>query len=267
MKNITFNIALASSLFALSSLSQAITTESATQFFDRYQALSSNFDAAVVDLYADEGQLLSSRRSADGSEQTMALPFSSLKAMLPKLLVSAKQAGDVSDYSNVRVALLDETSAKITATRYSNLNCFSDDSYYMVVQESDTGKLAITEEHSVTLAQGLCETNKALIGTLSATADAYNAQLPAMVDADTELSSVTAQGTSMAYNYKLVGLAAEDIVDNLADVLREGVVQSSCDMNPSKTLLERGATLVFNYTSLDDVLMDTVLVKQADCEG
>jgi hypothetical protein len=246
-------------------MAQAITVDSATEFFENYQTLSKRFDPAVAELFAEDGKLLSTRLGRDGTRQELSMPFANIKPMLPKLMNAAKASGDVSEYSNVQVELLDEEKAKITATRFSGLNCFSDDSYYMVVRD-DAGDIEIVEEYSVTLEQGRCETNKALIGTLAATAEAYNAQLPAMIDQDTELTSVTAQETNLAYNYKFVSLAYDEMVDDLAGALRDGVVESSCSMATSKTLLERGAQLVFNYTSSDDVLAATLNVSQIDCE-
>jgi hypothetical protein len=123
---------------------------SALDFFKKGQERARAFDPAVADMYADSATISTRRVFADGTEKTLSMTGAKYKERLKALLPVARDRGDTSKYSNISV-IIEGSRAKIKATRYSELKNYTDDEYFMVVEETSPGVLHVVEEHTMTV--------------------------------------------------------------------------------------------------------------------
>lgn len=132
-----------------------VSEEAVLRFFTEYQELSDAFDARIKKLYADDAMVKFSRTLATGGVQRMEFTGVQWKKLLPEMIPISKKLGDISRYSNVRVTL-DGAQARIDADRYSEVGCYTDTGYYIVVGESGDGDLLINEEYAETIQESKC---------------------------------------------------------------------------------------------------------------
>lgn len=125
------------------------------EFFERYVSLSSSFDQAVVDLYADDARIIGYRRYPHGLERRMELTGTEWKELLRKIMPVARLRNDRSTYSNIRITA-EAGAYRIKADRYSMQKCYTDKGYYMRVAAQPDGTLQIVEEYSETQPQSEC---------------------------------------------------------------------------------------------------------------
>jgi hypothetical protein len=116
----------------------------ARSLFDRYVALGAAYDVAVADLYADSAFIKNTRRSPDGQARTMTMPALTYKSLIRQVMPQAKQAGDLSTYSEVKF-VPDGDRVRIEATRYSELKKYSSP-FLLVVGPAENGTWLILEE-------------------------------------------------------------------------------------------------------------------------
>ncbi len=118
--------------------------EHARQLFDRYVALGAAYDEAVADLYADSAFIKNTRRYPDGQSRSMTMPALTYKSLIRQVMPQAKEAGDLSTYSDVKF-IPDGERVRIEATRYSELKKYSSP-FALVVGPSEDGTWLIFEE-------------------------------------------------------------------------------------------------------------------------
>jgi hypothetical protein len=116
----------------------------ARTLFDRYVALGAAYDEAVADLYADSAFIKNTRRSPDGQARSMTMPALTYKSLIRQVMPQAKQAGDLSTYSEVKF-VPDGDRVRIEATRYSELKKYSSP-FLLVVGPTESGTWLILEE-------------------------------------------------------------------------------------------------------------------------
>lgn len=75
---------------------------------------------------------------------------------------------------------------------------------------------------------------------------------PMMVDSDTRLDAVTADGDRLHYRYTLLNASVEDLdVEATRRVLAPVVEQQAREMSFLKLLMDKGATISFHYNDKD----------------
>lgn len=129
--------------------------DSARAFFEKYITLGDAYDPGLAELYADSAIIRSSRRYPDGQQRVLELSGTKWKALLIASLPLAKARDDKSTYMNVQITTTAAT-ARISATRYSELKCYTDTGYYMVIERRPDAEYRIVEEYSETQPQSNC---------------------------------------------------------------------------------------------------------------
>lgn len=119
---------------------------SVKEFFRGYVEMGENFDVSSADLYLNSAIIRNLRRYPDGSEKSMQLNGAQWKELIIKVMPLAKTRGDKSTFSHIIISI-DGKQAKIKANRYSNLKCYTDIGYFMIIELQPDGKYKIIEEY------------------------------------------------------------------------------------------------------------------------
>ena len=127
----------------------------ASAFFLRYIELSDKFDIEVTELYSDKAKIHTYRVYPHGLERAIELSGVQWKQLITRVMPMAKEQNDKSSFINISVSKQGD-GYKIKADRYSELKCYTDRGYYMVLEPSMTGKLLIVEEYMETQPQTNC---------------------------------------------------------------------------------------------------------------
>jgi len=198
-------------------------------FFNEYQRLISEFDVSVNKMYADDAKIMGARKKPDGTEESMTIDGAQWKTIIMASMERAKKIGDCSEYSQV-VIDVNGDEARISAKRYSHVDCFTDDRFYMVVKSAVDNQLQIVEQFMETPAQSSCKESKTdLPEFLQTTVKMINEQLPAKIDAETQLVRTSADGNKLTYHYVLINYTSDTLTtDEATAKLSPVVVQQSC---------------------------------------
>lgn len=154
-KTSIFFIAISLLMLSSSVLANNATEKSAVIFFEKYISLGDNFDEAVADLYSDNAKISAIRRYPNGLKKVMEIDGSKWKFLVKKSMPLGKARGDISKFTNIKITLKG-TKAKIKADRYSELKCYVDRGYYMVIERDKSGNYLIVEEYMETQPQSDC---------------------------------------------------------------------------------------------------------------
>ena len=128
---------------------------SVKEFFQEYIGMGENFDTSIADLYLDSAIIRNLRRYPNGSEKSMQLTGVQWKALITKVMPVAKARGDKSTFSHIIISI-DGKQAKIKANRYSNIKCYTDTGYFMIIERQSDGKYKIVEEYMETQPNSDC---------------------------------------------------------------------------------------------------------------
>jgi hypothetical protein len=139
----------------LGGCSQRLTEAKANEFFDRYASLQEQYSVAMIRLFSDNAKVILSRRTADESVQFLMMSGAEWKATIAETIDHERSIGDYSSYEDVSVQIEGAT-ARISAKRYSNLRCYYDEQFYLVVQMDQSGELEIIEMRADTQAESSC---------------------------------------------------------------------------------------------------------------
>ncbi|MFK7996717.1 MAG: hypothetical protein AB8B87_21450 [Granulosicoccus sp.] len=223
-------------------------------FFEQYQRLSFEFDTSVVTMYADDAKIMGARKKADGTEEKMTIDGTRWKTIIAASMDQAKQVGDRSEYRDVDIELT-EGRGKITATRYSTVDCFTDERFYMVVEDAGDNKLQIIEQFMETPVKSLCENSEPdLPEFLQSTVKMINEQLPAVIDAETHLVKTSAEGSQLTYHYVLVNYTSMTLsTDDAAAKLEPLVIHQSCNSPNMRPILDQDGLITYIYRGADSV--------------
>lgn len=236
-------------------------------FFSEFETLNSQFDVAVADRYSDSAKITGIRIQADGTEKTIVFDGKKWKQLIRDLMGLAKERGDSSKYSNVKVTA-DGDMAKITASRYSALKCYQDNDYYLVVKAIDD-RMEIIEEFSKSPQQSACENapkedDLALI--LRATVLAVSKQLPVMLDSDTKLEKISSEGAVLTYDYELVNFLSTEVDKVGLDAgLSTTLIKQACSTPGLKSIMEKGGTLSYRYSGKDKLRVTELRIDKKSC--
>jgi len=250
------------------SASHAADKADVEQLFEEYQRLSSEFDVSINKLYSNDAKIMGARKKPDGTEESMTIDGQHWKTIISASMERAKQIGDYSEYKDVVIELTDDT-AKINATRYSVVDCFEDERFYMVVKPDENNQLKIVEQFMETAAQSSCEgSEKNLPEFLQSTVKMINEQLPAKIDAETQLVRTSADGTRLTYHYVLVNHTSKTLTtDEATAQLQPIVIQQSCASPNLRPILDQNGSVSYIYTGSDATQIVKLEVDKSACSG
>ncbi len=236
----------------IASASQAADKAEFLAFFNDYQRLISEYDVSVNQMYADDAKIMGARKKPDGTEESMTIDGAKWKTIVLASMERAKNIGDRSEYSEIDIDVNGDE-ARISASRYSHVDCFHDDRFYMVVKATADGSLQIVEQFMETPAQSNCEESKTdLPKFLQTTVKMINQQLPAKIDAETQLVRTSADGNKLTYHYVLINYTSDTLTtDEATAKLSPVVVQQSCSSPNLRPILDQNGSLSYIYTGSD----------------
>ena len=241
-------------LFLLPFTANAATEKQYIDFFKKYESLGQAYDTSVSELYSDKAVLRALRKMPDGKNRILQMDGSKWKSAIKDTMEIAKQRGDQSEFSNISVSV-DGNKAKISASKYSTIKCFTDNKYYMQVEEQSDGTLQIIEESMESPMESSCKNtaNNDLDLVLQGAAKMINKQLPLMVDSDSKLVKATAEGKTLTYHYTLIKYSADDLdPEALKETLKPMVTQQTCTMPNLRPVVDKGATIRYQYNGNDE---------------
>lgn len=237
-------------------------------FFENYEFLTDNYDSDISELYLDDAELSVDITMEDGSVEHHSISGAGYKNLIPELAYGARLDNEIQTFSSIRVVLLSENRARITANRYVQSECFVDSEYYMEV-ERHSSEWLIAKEYQHSRMVSNCERNErtdALTTALFDLADSTNLRLPAKVDANTILDKVGVDGHSLTYHYRLLRLTVAEVVPaQFTAMMKTRLIEKSCTSSNLRPLLDDGAELNFSYSDVNGRLMSEVVVLSEDC--
>ncbi len=254
-------------VFLLPFSANAATEKQYMDFFKKYESLGQAYDASVSELYSDKAVLRALRKMPDGKNRILQMDGSKWKSAIKDTMEIAKQRGDQSEFSNISVSV-DGNRAKISASRYSTIKCFTDNKYYMQVEEQSDGTLQIIEEFFESPVESSCKNmaNNDLDLVLQGAAKFLNKQLPIMVDSDSKLVKATSEGKTLTYHYTLIKYAANDLDPvALKESLTPMVTKQTCTMPNLRPVVDRGATIRYLYNGNDAKEILAINVRKSNC--
>ncbi|MCB1937353.1 MAG: hypothetical protein KDF59_15605 [Nitrosomonas sp.] len=129
--------------------------ETPIEFFQKIVNLARNFDNSAIQYYSDDAKIHAYRRYPHGLERSMEFTGTQWKQVMELVMPVAKTRNDRSSYSDVRVVKSGEN-YKIKATRYSELKCYTDTGYYLVIEPDGNGSFRVIEQYMETQPQSDC---------------------------------------------------------------------------------------------------------------
>lgn len=121
-------------------------SQSPDELFEHYNELAVKFDPSLGSLYFDDAKIHAYRIYPHGLERVMEFSGVKWKNMMPQIMRMSGAKNDISRYSNIVISNL-ESGYKIKADRYSELKCYTDTGYFMIVKPNANGELLIAEEY------------------------------------------------------------------------------------------------------------------------
>ena len=246
----------------------ALDNKEALDFFNRYIALTTNFDDSVSLLYSDKAKIHTYRRYPHGLERVADMTGAQWKELMVKAMSLAKQRGDISEYNNVAFSV-NGNKIKIKADKYSLLKCYTEKGYYMVIEQDEKKDFKIIEEYMETQPQSDCENayNEDLQSLLQKTKNQIKNHLPIIVDAETRLDNVKVIKSMFQYQYTLVNYALEELdVVETRSALIPIVKNQACSLPNLKPLIDNGAIISFLYRGKNGKEITTINVTSGQCK-
>jgi hypothetical protein len=236
-------------------------------FFKQYESLSIAYDPTVANMYSDDAKIHAIRIMPDGVEQTIKMDGSKWKELITSTMEISQKRGDKSEFSNIVVAM-DGDVAKIKASRYSSIKCFTDDKYYMRVKKQSDGVLRIIEEFAETPLESSCKTTKKddLELFLKGVVKVANKQYPMMIDADTKLEKTSAEGKTLTYHYTLVNYTAKELDAQIFEQsMRPNLLKQTCANASLRNVIDKGGMIVYQYNGKDQKGVSSMNINVSDC--
>ena len=246
---------------------QQATNQKYMDFFKQYESLSHAFDPTVADMYSDEAMIHTIRKTPDGVERTLKMDGSKWKELIISTMEISQKRGDKSEFSNIAVSM-DGDVAKITASRYSTIKCFTDDKYYMRVKKQSDGVLRIIEEFSETRLESSCKTTKKddLELFLKGVVKVTNKQSPIMIDAETKLEKASSEGKTLTFHYTLVNYTADGFNTQIFEqTMMPALLKQTCANSSLRNVVNKGGMIVFQYNGKDQNGVSSMNIKESDC--
>lgn len=236
------------------------------KYFEDFKQLSSQFDTAVSNMYADDARIMGVRKKPDGTEEEMTITGQRWKSIILASMESAEQLNDLYEYTDINISV-ENDQAKISATRYSIANCFTDNRFYIVVKSNADDPLQIVEQFMESPTQSNCEgSDSNLEDYLKSTVTMINGQLPAAIDSETQLIKTSSDGNTLTYHYVLINHTSETLTkDEATSRLQPLVVQQSCTNPNLRSILDQDGSISYIYRGSDAVQIAKLDVDKTVC--
>lgn len=236
-------------------------------FLKKYEQLSNAVDVEGLEMYADNAKVHSKEISSDGIERTMSMTGKKLKELFTENIETLKNLAYQTNFTNVKITR-NQNSAKISATKYTNKDCYFDKDYYMVVSRKSDNKLYITEEYFNVAPKNLCETGikDDLALQLSLGANMMKKRLPIQVDRETSLENIVAKDKELTFIYRLIHLTANDLYPNWIEMNAvPQIIKGVCADTKMKELLDKDAQIKIEYYYSDNTRATDIKMTKQDC--
>jgi hypothetical protein len=245
----------------------AATEQEYLDWFNKNVALGHAYDPSVVKAYSDDAEIHIVHSSSDGIKQTTEMDGAKWKEMQLDVIDLAKQAGDKSEFSDIWVSV-NGNQAKISANRYSLLDCFKDDNYYMIAEEKSKGNIQIIEESLESSMEPQCENmpENYLDYVLQLTARLINKQLPTKIDSYAELETVLSERKTLMHQYNIMNNVISELdPEMMKQKIKPMLTQQTCMTPNIRPLVKQGATMTHIYYGNEGNELFSVDVKESDC--
>ncbi len=235
-------------------------------FFKEYVSLGDNFDSSVATLYSDNAKIHSYRVYPHGLERSMELSGAQWKELVVQTMPLAKSKNDLSQFSDIEYVKT-KSGFKIKANRYSVRKCYIDKGYFMVIERTLNKEYQIIEEYMETQPQSNCVLKSDDLAQLLTNAkNQIEGHLPLMVDEETRLDSVIINSDTFYYIYTLVTVAPGEFTSSsLTEIAKPANLNSTCNMQNLKPLIEAGATLAYTYKDKTGQEITTMMFNKGHC--
>ncbi len=255
------------SLFVVSKSYAVNPDQEYMMFLKKYEQLSNAVDPEGLDMYADDAKIHSKQISSDGIERTTSMSGKKLKELVNENIDVLKNIAYQTNFTNVKI-IRNANSAKISATKYNNKDCYSDKDYYMVVTRKPDNKLYITEEYFIEAPKNFCEKGikDDLALQLTLGANIMNKKLPIKLDRETSLENVIAKDKELTFVYRLIHFTADDLSSNWIETNAvPNIIKGVCADSKMKELLEKGAQVKLQYYYSDNTEATQIKMNKQDC--
>ncbi|MEG0132339.1 MAG: hypothetical protein RR677_12835, partial [Acinetobacter sp.] len=236
-------------------------------FLKKYEELSNLVDIEGLEMYADDAKIHAKGVAFDGIERSMSMSGKKLKEVNLENIEVIKKMGYQINFNNVKI-IRGQNSTKITASKYSNEKCFTDNDYYMVVTKKADNKLYITEESITVPEQNFCKESikNDLALQLSLGANMMRKNLPMQVDRETNFENISAQDKQLTMVFRLIHFTSDDISKDFVEMnFVPEIIQNVCKDKSKKDLLEKGAQFNLNYYFSDNTPLVEIKMTKQDC--
>lgn len=271
MKYLTITLTFIAAIFAgcatTSSSKDDPRTASVVSFLSEYQSLTNAYDPAVLNLYSDNAVLRGVQVLESGAEQPIQISIAQYAAVFESAIEVERALGVQIKFSNLKVSF-DNEHAVVTADRYTSSRCFNDTDYRVILTpDGDTWQ--IIDEYQVIPVQSRCDEGvspEALTAFLNTVAEQTNVYLPAQIDEDTVLQQLIVNGNTLTYDYMIITFNSHELSGAyLRDLMLPMLIEQGCTVPSARSLLDKGATLHYQYAANDDVILTDLYVDERDC--
>ena len=120
--------------------------EDIRNFFSKYVELEKSFNTDIAKLYLDHAVIVITH-DVEG-RPPITISGTKLKKYIAQLAETVRENNDFNTYSNIKIKEKDNGTFLITASRTSNMRCYTDKSYSMTVLKDANGNIKIIKENS-----------------------------------------------------------------------------------------------------------------------
>ena len=218
-------------------------------------------------MYSDEASV-SILSVLEGTESTTKMKGKKVKKMIHEQMELVKKADSTNDFSNISVEI-EGNKATIKVTRYSSFKCFTDNKYFVVVEEQANGMLQIIEEFMEEPIKTHCKkmSEKQLAVLLESMALEANNHFPVIVDTETRLEKTSAEGktfTTPIHHGQFMSNMINS--EQFKATMAPNIVKQMCSNTTLRSYMDMGATLEHSYKGKDQLPIDAMQVVKTDCK-
>ncbi|MGH8106691.1 MAG: hypothetical protein ACREO2_10250, partial [Arenimonas sp.] len=103
---------------------------------------------------------------------------------------------------------------------------------------------------------------------LQVTVKMISKQLPVMLDSDTKLEKISADGKVLTYQYELVNYASNGLdAVALMKTLKPLIIKQTCTTANLKAIVDKGGTVTYQYNGKDKIQIIEINVSKQNCQS
>ncbi len=236
-------------------------------FLKKYEDLSNQVNIEGLEMYADDAKIHSREITSDGIERTTSMSGKKLKELNMENLEIIKRLPSQISFTNIKIKK-NKNTAKLTASKYSTRNCFTDNEYYMVITKKADNKLYITEENMTIPSENQCKKGikDDLALQLALNVSMMKKNLPKQVDQETVLEDMLAKDKELTIVFRLIHFTPHDFPSEMIEInIVPEIIKNVCKENKMKELLEKDGTIKLKYYFSDQTLATEIKMDKHEC--